>query len=248
MSTFKDHFSRDAAGYAACRPTYPDALFEQLATLAPARQRAWDCATGNGQAAIGLVQHFHEVIATDASAEQIAHAQAHPGVEYRTAQAESSGLDSASVDLVSVAQAAHWFDLDAFYREVRRVLRPGGVLALWCYERLSISPALDAHIELFYSDLLAPYWPPERRFVETGYRDLPFPFPRIDAPPMVMQATWTLDQLMGYFATWSAVKRYRAATGDDPLPALRGRLLRDWGSARQIVWPLSLRLGRVDEA
>lgn len=244
---FKDHFSTDSAGYAAHRPVYPGRLFSLLAEACPGRELAWDCATGSGQAATGLAGHFQEVLATDASANQIDSATPHPRVSYRVAPAQASGLPDASVDLVTVAQAVHWFDLPAFYAEVRRVLKPDGLLAIWCYERLTIEPLLDVVVEDFYAGLLGPYWPPERRLVETGYRDLPFPFAERPFPALAMTASWTLDQLLGYFSTWSALKAYRQATGEDPLPALRESLSGTWislGSAKTIKWPLSVRVGR----
>jgi SAM-dependent methyltransferase len=246
--TFKDHFSSHSTGYAAHRPTYPEALFEHLAGLCGSHDLALDCATGNGQAARGLAAHFAQVIATDASAGQIAAAQPCARVEFRVAAAERSGLPDRSVDLLTAAQAAHWFDLPAFHAEARRVLKPGGVIALWCYERLSIEPGIDAAIEAFYNGAIGPYWPPERGYVERGYRDLDFPYAEMPAPPLTMTADWNLDQLMGYFGTWSAVKRYREACGDDPLPALREALAADWvwpDAPKPIKWPLSLRLGRL---
>lgn len=246
--SFKDHFSTLSANYAAHRPAYPGELFAFLAGLCPRHELAVDCATGSGQAALGLAEHYQRVIATDASAQQIAAAVPHPRVEYRLAPAESTGLDEHSVDLLTAAQAAHWFDLPVFHAEVRRVLRPGGIIALWCYQRLLVEPASDAVIGVFYNERLGPYWPPERGYVERGYLNLPFPFDELPAPALTMQAEWTLDQLMGYFSTWSAVKRYREATGDDPLPRLRAQLsdLGVWPDrAMPIKWPLSMRIGRV---
>jgi len=245
---FKDHFSSVSSGYAAHRPTYPEELFSHLAGLTCTHDLALDCATGNGQAAIGLAAHYTQVIATDASAEQISAARFHAKIAYRVAPAEASGLEDHCVDLVTAAQAAHWFDLPAFHAEVRRVLKPGGVVALWCYERLSVEPASDAIIESFYNDLLGPYWPPERGYVERGYRDLPFQFDELPAPALTMRADWTLDQLLGYFSTWSAVKRFREATGTDPLPELRTALaaLPVWtGPALPIKWLLSMRIGHT---
>lgn len=248
MSTFKDHFSTQSAGYAAHRPSYPAELFAYLAALCSEHGLALDCATGSGQAARGLAAHFARVIAIDASAEQIAAALPHAGVDYRVAPAENSGLPAHSVDLLCAAQAAHWFDLPAFHTEARRVVKPGGVVALWCYERLSVEPGIDAIIEAFYNGAIGPYWPPERGFVERGYRDLDFPYAEIQAPALTMTADWNLDQLMGYFGTWSAVKRYAQACGNDPLPALREDLLSYWvwpDAPKPIKWPLSLRLGRL---
>ncbi len=246
MSGFKDHFSANSAGYAGYRPRYPEALFAWLAGQCAARDTVWDCATGSGQAAVALARHFRHVIATDASAVQVEHAQAHQNVDYRVAPAEASGLPDASIDLVTVAQAAHWFDLDAFYAEARRALKPGGLIALWGYEKLRLEPALASVVGHFYHDELDGFWPPERALVESGYRDLAFPFAEIAPPEFAMSADWTLDQLVGYFGTWSAVKNYRQARGIDPLPAVRAVLEPLWGSPdtpKAIQWPLFLRVG-----
>ncbi len=245
---FTDHFGSVAGAYAHYRPTYPAPLFAWLAGVAPARQRAWDCATGTGQAAIGLAAHFAEVVATDASASQLAAARPHPGVHYRLAAAENSGLEAGSLDLVTVAQAVHWFDRPRFFAEVERVLRPGGVLAVWSYG----IPALegegpDALLQHFYADIVGPYWPPEKALVESGYRDLVLPFGSLEAPPFAMEATWTLEQLLGYCASWSASARYRAALGHDPLERLAPALAAAWGETalgRRIHWPLTLKASR----
>ena len=245
---FADHFSAVAAGYAASRPHYPDALFGWLASLAPSRTCAWDAGTGNGQAATALAGHFDHVVATDASAEQITAAVPHPRVEYRVATAERSGLASGSLDLVTVAQALHWFDVSAFNVEVTRVLRPGGVLAVWTYALPVLGDAaLDAELGRLHDSVRA-WWPAERRLVETGYRTLPFPFPELAVPQFDMTAQWDLDRLLSYVRTWSAVTRRRNATGADPLAAAAGALSLAWGRAaevRTVRWPLSLRVGRM---
>lgn len=246
---FKDHFSGVASAYAEFRPTYPHALFDWLASLPEARALAWDCACGSGQAALGLARQFTRIIATDASAAQIAAALPHPAVEYRVAPAEQSGLPDASVDLVCVAQALHWLDLERFYAEARRVLRPGGVLAVWCYgvHRLD-DPDADRLMRHFYGTVVGPYWPPERTLVENGYRMLPFPFAEIAAPAYTLQAEWTLDQLLGYLRSWSASDRYRKARGVDAVDAFATEMLPLWGAPerlRTIRWPLALRVGRV---
>jgi SAM-dependent methyltransferase len=247
MARFADHFSRVAADYARFRPRYPDALFDWLAGLAPGRGLAWDCATGSGQAAVALAERFERVVATDASAEQLASAEAHPRVEYRVAPAESSGLAAASVDLLTVAQALHWFDLPAFYAEADRVLRPGGVLAAWCYGLFRFAdPEVQAVLARFH-DRVEPYWPPERQLLEAGYRTLDFPFPEDAAPDFAMTEGFDLDRLLGYLGTWSAVKRYREVRGDDPLIAPERELRAVWGDParrRPVHWPLALRCGR----
>ncbi|MBL9135269.1 MAG: class I SAM-dependent methyltransferase [Verrucomicrobiales bacterium] len=247
---FHDHFSAVAQRYANCRPQYPAALFEYLASVAPKGEMVWDCAAGTGQATVGLARVFGSIVATDASAEQIAQAKSQAGIEYRVATAEQSGLADASVGLVTVAQALHWFDLDHFYAEVRRVLRPGGLLAVWAYGVHRVGEdAIDRLIMDFYSTIVGPYWPPERVLVEQGYRTIPFPFAEISPPVFQMETFWTLDQLMGYFGTWSATQRYITARGESPLGALEESLRAVWGGAtreRRITWPLALRLGRVD--
>lgn len=247
MADFKDHFSALAADYASFRPRYPARLFADLAAICPGQVMAWDCATGNGQAAEGLAAHFSVVVATDASAAQIAAARGPANVRFAVAPAEASGLPDASVDLVLVAQAAHWFELPAFYAEVARVLRPGGVLALLTYSGVRINPLLDPLLREFHQVTVGSFWPPERAHVENDYRTLPFPWTEIAFPAQEMTAEWTLDQLMGYLGTWSATARYREQCGVDPLPALRSRLLPLWGSPGQALtvrWPLPLRVGR----
>lgn len=251
MSGFKDHFSTASDRYAAYRPDYPAALYDWLAGLCREHETVWDCATGSGQAAVGLATHFRRVIATDASSEQIHHALPHPAIDYRVAPAEVSGLDDGSVDLVSVAQAAHWFDLPRFYTEATRVLKPGGVLALWGYGRLVLPGELDASFRRFYADTIGPYWPVERKHIDDGYRSLPFPFAEIDAPAFFIEVTWTLDRLLDYVSTWSAVKRYHAAQTLDPLPALRAALEPHWhdtNAAMRLRWPIFLRVGRRNYA
>jgi ubiquinone/menaquinone biosynthesis C-methylase UbiE len=244
---FKDHFSSHAEAYARSRPGYPQELFSHLAALAPKRQLAWDCATGNGQVAIGLAQHFERVIATDASAAQIAHAFPDERVAYLVEPAEATTLEAASADLVTVGQALHWFDLDRFYAEARRVLRAGGVIAAWCYGRCTIAPDLDAIVDRFYADIVGPFWPPERALVESGYRTLPFPFARVPLPEFSMHADWTADELIAYLGTWSATKRFETETGRDPVSEIEDPLMNAWGSRharRRIQWPLSFLAGR----
>jgi SAM-dependent methyltransferase len=246
MAQFKDHFSEQTKEYAAYRPTYPEALFSCLDELCREHDSAWDCATGNGQAARGLAPFFTRVEATDASAGQIETAEAEEKIHFRVAPAEQSGLADQSQDLITVAQALHWFDLAAFYREVMRVLKPGGVLAVWTYNLLRVEPEIDQLLDDFYFKTLGPYWPEERRHVETGYIDLPFPFDAITTPPFAMTADWTLGQLMGYLGTWSALKQFIKAEGDNPLPSLAEELQCHWpdGESLAVAWPLMLRVGR----
>jgi SAM-dependent methyltransferase len=247
--TFKDHFSGHAEAYAAARPThYPPALFDFLASLTAGRRLAWDCATGNGQAALPLAGIWERVIATDASAEQIAHALPHPRVEYRVAPAESSGLAERSIDLVNVAQAAHWLDFDRFYAEVLRVLVPGGAVALWTYNLARVTPELDRSIDRLAKEIVGPWWPPERRWVDEEYRTLPFPFAEVPAPAFELVERWDLAGFVRYLKTWSAATRYRRETGKDAVDELHGELARAWGdpaAPRDIRWPLYVRAGRA---
>lgn len=246
--SFSDHFSGVAGAYAEFRPRYPEALFDWLAGLAPRRELAWDCATGNGQAAVALASRFERVVATDASAEQISAATPHPRVEYRVARAETSGLAADSIDLVTVAQALHWFDRPAFYGEVGRVLRGDGVLAAWTYGHPHLDdPGADAVFQKFYSETVGPYWPPERALVDGGYRALDFPFPEIEPPAFEMETRWPLGALLGYVGTWSATSRFRAAKGFDPVARLARDLASTWGKPeepRRVRWPLAFRVGR----
>lgn len=246
--TFKDYFSGHAAAYARYRPDYPAELFRLLASLCDEHERAWDCGTGSGQAAHGLLPYFARIVATDASARQLEHAVPHEHITYRVAPAEHSPLASRSVDLVTVAQALHWFDFDAFFNEVRRVLKPGGVVAVWTYGLFSITPPIDAVIERYYADVVGAYWPPERRYVDAGYRTIPFPFDELRLPRLELHAEWDLDQVLGYLGTWSATQRFVAERGTDPLDEVRGALREAWGEAakrRHVRWPLPLRAGRL---
>jgi ubiquinone/menaquinone biosynthesis C-methylase UbiE len=249
MRNVRDHFSACASQYAAYRPRYPPALFEWLAGAAPGRGRAWDCACGNGQAAVDLARHFGHVTATDMSAEQIGQARPHPRIDYRVALAEASGLAPAQFDLVTVAQALHWFDVARFLAEARRVLRPGGLLAVWCYGQCTLDPRLgNAEFQHFYHAVVGPCWPPERALVDEGYATLPFPAPELSVPRFAMTQLWTLAELLGYVGSWSATATYRKAKLEDPLPRLEAALAPLWGGAGRrhpISWPLSVRAAKI---
>ena len=210
---------------------------------------AWDCGTGNGQAARALAEHFRRIHATDLSAEQIAQATPDPRIDYRAAPAEASGLPERSCSLVTVAQALHWFCGDPFYTEVRRVLKPGGILAAWTYTLLRGEPALNSIVEDFYRHTVGPWWPPERRWVDLAYRDMPFPFADLATPDFEIRLEWTLDDLLAYLRTWSATQRYIKEKGSDPCIELGERLLSVWpkpDDRKSIIWPIALRCGRVE--
>lgn len=245
--SFKDHFSGHAAIYREARPTYPPALFAWLASAAPARTLAWDAGCGNGQASGALAAHFERVVATDPSAAQIAQAHARHNIDYRVEPAEQSSLGDASADLVTVGQALHWFDLERFHAEVRRVLRPGGLVAEWTYADCTVTPAIDVHKDRLYTELTADYWPPERAFVESGYRTLAFPFDRLAAPAFDMVMPWDVEAFLAYLRSWSACQRYLAANGHDAVAHVEAPLRAAWGGqrVRDVRWTLHLRCGRV---
>ncbi len=248
VSSFKDHFSTQADDYARYRPSYPAALFEFLAEIAPGRKTAWDCATGNGQAAVALSAYFDEVIATDASEQQIAHARAGQRISYRCAHSEESTLATNSCDLITVAQALHWLDLDPFFAECQRVAKHGAILACWCYNLLTVSPEVDAIVNRFYFDVVGPYWPPERELLEDQYQNISFPFEEVEAPSFQMTATWRLNDLVGYLNTWSATQRFLGKNGTHPLEQIVPELRHAWGDANaayRVGWPLYLRVGRI---
>jgi SAM-dependent methyltransferase len=246
---FKDLFSAKAAEYATFRPTYPDALFDFVASLPAERRLAWDCATGNGQAAVPLTAHFERVIATDASREQILQATPHERVSYDVALADASGLAGGSVDLVTVAQALHWFPLDRFFAEVRRVISPGGALAIWCYTMPKLGGVIDEIVDRYYSETCGPYWPLERRLVDEGYAKIAMPFADVGAPPLDTEARLTLDAFAGYIRTWSATQKLAAAIGRDPVIEVEEALRPHWGGedTRLARWPIHVRAGRVTQ-
>lgn len=243
MPAFRDHFAFAASSYANFRPRYPAALFAWLASETRGHERAWDCGTGSGQAAVGLAAHYEAVVATDPSLSQLSSAERVCGVEYLAMSAEASALRAESMDLVTVAQALHWFDRERFFAEVDRVLRPGGLLAVWSYGLLTIEREIDARLHHFYSDTVGPYWPSERALVDTGYAGIALPYPELRTPRIAMEASWTLAQVLGFLSTWSAVGRYRAAVQADPLPELSHDLASVWGTEerRLVRWPLTLR-------
>lgn len=247
VSGFKDHFSGHAATYREARPTYPPALFAWLAGLAPDRELAWDCGCGNGQATLALAAHFAHVTGTDPSANQIAKAESAPNVDYRVEPAEQCSLGAGSVSLVTVAQALHWLDHARFYAEVRRVLKPGGVIAAWAYSDCNTGDAaIDRIKDRLYVDLTGPYWPPERAHVDAGYRTLPFPFVEIVSPPLPMTARWNVEQLLAYFRSWSAAQRYLKARGEDPVASIEPDLRAAWGDGareRDVRWQFHVRTG-----
>lgn len=247
--SFKDHFSGHAAQYAAARPTYPAALFDWLAAQCPGRALAWDAGCGNGQASLALAERFERVFASDPSAEQIANALLHPRVRYAVEPAEACSLPAASADLIGVAQAYHWFDPARFAAEVRRVLRSGGLLAVFNYGLSRAGDEVDAVVRHLHDAVLGADWPPERRYAVEDFGLLPFPFPELtDVPPLVLHCDWTLAQYLAYLRSWSASRRYLRRTGADAVAETEPALAAAWGDPdlrRPVTWPLRLRAGRA---
>lgn len=246
---FKDHFSQRAALYAVYRPHYPDSLFTYLAGLTSGHELALDCGTGNGQAAVALAEHFARVVATDPSSAQLANATPHANVEYQVAAADHSELPPQSVDLVTAAQALHWFNAPAFFAEAKRVLKRAGVVAVWGYgDPILDTDSLQRLLHTFNRVKLEPYWSAERQILLDGYRTVDFPFAELTPPKFELRARWTLAELTGYLRTWSATASYIERHGLDPVSELEGALAAEWGDPadhREIRWPLHLRVGRM---
>ncbi len=239
-----DHFSSIAQAYARGRISYPPELFAHLAGLCPGHDLAWDCATGSGQAAVALAATFARVEATDLSAELLRQAPAHPRIRYRVAHAENSGLTDRSVDLVTVAQALHWFEHPLFEREVLRVLRPRGILACWGYVWPAVNPAVDALLEQFKAQI-APHWPPRAALLQAGYAALRFSLPELPAPKFQIAVRWTAADYLAHLASWSAVRYHREKTGADIVEEFRPGFERVWGSSSaEVRWDLVLRIFR----
>ncbi len=245
---FEDHFSNHSEQYAQNRPHYPDEIYAYLASIAPGHSLAWDCGTGNGQAAIGLAKYFDKVHATDASAEQISRAYPQDKVDYRVEPAEHVSLNTSSTDLVTVAVAIHWFNFDEFYREVKRVLKLDGVLAAWTYSFPEISPEIDQLIRHYYYEVVGEYWPERIHYLEERYETIPFPFEEIIPPSFAMERDWDMIQFAGFLDSWSATQRYKAQKGRHPLEFIWSQMADAWGGEnepRLVRWPLHFRIGRI---
>jgi len=241
----KDIFSSTAPVYALNRPGYPKALFDYLESACSRRECAWDCATGSGQIAGGLSAFFKEVRATDISEQQMAHAYKAPNIIYSKEAAEQSSFADHIFDLVIVAQAIHWFQFDAFYKEVRRTLRPDGLFVVAGYNMAVITPAVDKILADFQDQVVGPYWDPERVYIDEHYQTIPFPFREQETPSLVYEDRWSLERLCGYIESWSATQHYIKAMGTDPVPQLMETLRPVWGEAPlPLFFPVLLRAGR----
>ncbi len=244
---FKDHFSGHAASYCLYRPHYPQALFEYLASLVLEPGRAWDCGTGNGQAAVNLAPYFKQVVATDPSEKQISNAIAKDNISYSVQRAEKTSFAAHSMELVTVAQALHWFDIPNFYREAQRVLKPQGVIAVWGYTLMEISPEIDQIVREYCYRIVGDFWPPERRLLDEKYASVPFPFGQLSTPNFFMEQTWSMNHLMGYLNTWSSTKNFIAQNQTNPLKLIEENLKFVWGepeTPKLTRWSLHLKVGR----
>lgn len=246
--TASNWFDAGGLAYARFRPEYPPELAAYLAAAAPDAALAADVGCGSGQLTRLLAQHFNAVVGLDPSGDQIANAPPHNRITYLKACAEQLPLGNNSVGLMTAAQAAHWFNLPAFYQEARRVAVPGGILALISYGVLSLDAALDSRFQTFYRDEIGPYWPAERALVDSGYATLDFPFKELSPPVLTIERHWNLAGFLGYLSTWSAVRRAREAGRDDVLASFAQDISRAWGdehALRPVIWPLNIRIGHL---
>jgi SAM-dependent methyltransferase len=248
MSITRNWFEQGGRAYARFRPEYPQRLASFLAAAAPDHRLAVDVGCGNGQLTQLLAPCFDKVVGLDPSADQIANTIPNERIDYRCAPAERLPLPDASTSLITAAQAAHWFDLPAFYGEVRRIAVPGAVLALISYGVLNLEEALDARFQTFYRDEIGPYWPAERKLVDSGYATLDFPFEELARPALDIRVEWHLFEFLGYVTTWSAVRNAKEAGRDDLLMAFANDIGAAWGDPdrkRPVRWPINMRIGRV---
>ena len=251
MTEFKDYFSKQANDYRKYRPHYPESLFEYLAALVPDRKAVWDCATGNGQVALGLTHHFQEIYATDASEKQISHAFHHDKINYSVAVAEKVGLGNQSIDLITVAQAVHWFNLEKFYREVQRVSKPGGIIAIWGYWYFHLLPEEEQVNQIcqdFLTTVVDQYWPEETKILTQNYQTIDFPFAELKTPFFTMETQWNMEEFLGYVNSFSAIQKLIAVESHEPIWEFSNRLVEAWGdSQRKILfqWPLHMRVGQI---
>jgi len=243
----KDNFSVQSEQYLKFRPTYPNELYQFLLSLVETKDRAWDCGTGNGQVALELSKYFREVYATDISEKQIQHAVQRDNIFYKVEAAEKTSFTDKSFDLITVAQAIHWFDFDVFYKEVKRIVKPGGILAIIGYALLNIDEQTDKIIRRFHDEIVGPFWDPERKYVDEYYQTIPFPFKEIDAPQLYNIYEWKLEQLVGYLNTWSAVQHYIKAEKQNPVDLIYNELARSWekNTIKTVRFPILLRTGKL---
>ena len=242
----KDNFSKRSHLYARFRPTYPRQLFEFLISLVSERKTAWDCGTGNGQVAAVLAEYFEKVYATDISENQIRHAVVKPNIVYKLEPAEQTSFADGLFDLITVAQAVHWFEFSSFYREVNRTLTARGIIAVFAYSLLKTGDKTDSVVHHFYTKITDPYWDDERKYVDARYHSIPFPFLEINAPSFIVEQHWDIEEFVGYLNTWSAVQHYIDKNNANPVERILDDLKKSWGSAlkKRVTFPIFMRIGR----
>jgi SAM-dependent methyltransferase len=247
MKQLIDNFSTGSTEYATFRPESPKEIFDFLFSRLNNFNIAWDCGTGNGQVAATLADRFRVVYGTDISQEQLNVAAQKDNIIYLQERAEQTSLPDNSIDLITVAQAIHWFDFEKFYAEVRRVARPGALIAVWTYSLLRLTPVIDEVIDNLYMNITGPYWDKERAYVDEAYRTIPFPFTEVQAPEFGIKKQWNIAQVAGYLRTWSGVKHYLQKENRDPVSMIMDDLKKAWGSdeAREVKWPVHIRVGEV---
>lgn len=241
----KDNFSSDSDKYAQYRPHYPEAMYDYLKQLVPVKERAWDCGTGNGQVAEKLSAFFREIFATDISTQQLMNAFPKPNIRYSKQRAEKTNFPDSFFDLVTVAQAIHWFDFGQFYQEVRRTLKPGGYIAVIGYGLFRSNEATNRVIDHFYNDIIGPYWDSERKYLDEAYQSIPFPFEEFETPDFSNDMNWSLERLLGYLNTWSAVKHYIKEKGENPVDLIEEDLQESFGGRGEVNFPILFRLGKT---
>lgn len=241
----KDYFSGHSKLYATFRPTYPEELYQFIFKHVKSRGTAWDCATGNGQVAQYLSAHFNRVEATDISQQQLDNAHQASNIFYSVQPAEKTNFPNQVFDLITVGQAMHWFDLEKFYAEVRRVAKSDSTLAVWGYSICSVNPEVDKLFLHFYNNVVGSYWDSARKMVEEEYRNLEFPFQQIETPKFSLTAEWTLEQFAGYLTTWSATQKYIQANNHNPISEVVTLLQPSWQEKEKVTFPIFLKLGRI---
>lgn len=249
MKIQKDNFSNQSAAYAKYRPAYPPELYQFLFSLVKDKDAAWDCGTGNGQVAMELSKFFAKVTATDISEQQIKNAVRRDNIFYSVARAEGTVFADNSFGLITVAQAIHWFDFESFYREVNRTLKPGGIFAVIGYGLIRIDNETDQIIDHFYQHIIGPFWDKERRYIDENYQTIPFPFNELQAPVLKNSFEWTLEELLGYLETWSAVQHYIKAKNENPVNLLKKELGKIWvkGTTKKVQFPILLRVTKIEK-
>ncbi|APG59650.1 class I SAM-dependent methyltransferase [Christiangramia salexigens] len=241
----KDNFSHNSGNYALYRPGYPNETFEYIKSQLSGFENAWDCGTGNGQVARELSEFFRKVEATDISKNQLENAEKRPNIRYSLQPAEATNFPDSVFDLIISAQAVHWFDFDKFYAEVKRCLKPDGLLVLLGYSLFSSNTSTNNIIYDFYTNIIGPYWDPERKYLDNAYHSIPFPFKEIEPPEFSIEYQWEIEHLLGYLRTWSAVKHYKEANDKDPVSFIEPELRETFGAQNKVRFPILIRLGKL---